>query len=260
MKITTRTVVHNIIEGVILILVIQYLFLGDFRGALVVAATIPFAFLFAILLMLSRGESANLLSLGALDFGLLVDATVIMVENIYRHLGLARAGGAPLRPPAGSKELSGLSLTVLRAAGEVDKAIFFSALIIIAAFIPLFTLGGIEGRIFGPMSKTYAYAIIGALLATFTITPALAAAMLQRGQPGEGYPSGARAALGAPAALCAGDAGRRLCLALAAALFGLALLLLSRSAPNSCRRSRKATSGSAPPCRAPSAWRKATAR
>ena len=179
-KVTTRTVVHNIIEGVALILVIQWLFLGDFRGALVVAATIPFAFLFAILLMLARGESANLLSLGALDFGLLVDATVIMVENIYRHLGLARAqGGRIAAPPRGSRGLSGLSLIVLRAAGEVDKAIFFSALIIIAAFIPLFTLGGIEGRIFGPMSKTYAYAIVGALLATFTITPALAAALLR---------------------------------------------------------------------------------
>ncbi|MBX6744167.1 MAG: efflux RND transporter permease subunit [Acetobacteraceae bacterium] len=177
-KVTTRTVVHNIIEGICLILIVQWLFLGDFRGALVVAATVPFAFLFAILLMLVRGESANLLSLGALDFGLLVDATVIMVENIYRHLGLARSSHRYMAP-AGSKELSGLSLTVLRAAGEVDKAIFFSALIIIAAFIPLFTLGGIEGRIFGPMSKTYAYAIIGALLATFTITPALAAALLK---------------------------------------------------------------------------------
>jgi cobalt-zinc-cadmium resistance protein CzcA len=179
-KVTTRTVVKNIIEGVALILVVQWLFLGDFRGALVVAATIPFAFLFAILLMMARGESANLLSLGALDFGLLVDATVIMVENIYRHLGLARARGQRLvPPPRGSRGLSGLSLIVLRAASEVDKAIFFSALIIIAAFIPLFTLGGIEGRIFGPMSKTYAYAIVGALLATFTITPALAAALLR---------------------------------------------------------------------------------
>ncbi|MFC7539944.1 efflux RND transporter permease subunit [Siccirubricoccus deserti] len=117
-KITTRTVVHNIIEGVALILIIQWLFLGDFRGALVVAATIPFAFLFAILLMMSRGESANLLSLGALDFGLLVDATVIMVENIYRHLGLARSHAHRYIAPAGSKELSGLSLTVLRAAGR----------------------------------------------------------------------------------------------------------------------------------------------
>jgi cobalt-zinc-cadmium resistance protein CzcA len=177
-KVTTRTVVHNIIEGVLLILLVQYLFLGDFRGALVVAATVPFAFLFAIIMMLARGESANLLSLGALDFGLLVDATVIMVENIYRHLGLARHHGIRPLAPTASNGLSGLSLTVARAASEVDKAIFFSALIIIAAFIPLFTLGGIEGRIFGPMSKTYAYAIIGALLATFTITPALAALML----------------------------------------------------------------------------------
>src|SRR5919205_3428297 len=110
-KVNTRTVVHNIIEGVCLILIVQWLFLGDFRGALVVAATIPFAFLFAILLMMFRGESANLLSLGALDFGLLVDATVIMVENIYRHLGLARSAHRYIAP-AGSKELSGLSLTV----------------------------------------------------------------------------------------------------------------------------------------------------
>ena len=177
-KITTATVVKNIIEGVIFILVIQWLFLGDFRGALVIAATIPFAFFFAILLMLGRGESANLLSLGALDFGLLVDATVIMVENIYRHLGLARRNPNQ-RAVAGGRGLTGVQLTILRAASEVDKAIFFSALIIIAAFIPLFTLGGIEGRIFGPMSKTYAYAIIGALIATFTITPALAATLLR---------------------------------------------------------------------------------
>ncbi|WP_211874282.1 efflux RND transporter permease subunit [Plastoroseomonas arctica] len=165
---TTVKVVHNILEGVLLILVIQWLFLGDLRGAAVIAATIPFAFFFAVLLMLARGESANLLSLGALDFGLLVDATVIMVENIFRHLHLARhaSDGQPRRP---------VSMTVLRAAAEVDKAILFSIMIIIAAFIPLFAMGGIEGRIFGPMAKTYAYAICGALLATFTITPALAA-------------------------------------------------------------------------------------
>ncbi len=178
-KITTHRVVENIIVGVSLILLVQWLFLGDLRGAVVVAATIPFGFFFAVLLMMARGESANLLSLGALDFGLLVDATVIMVENIYRHLAIARGAAHRYMPPPGSKGLSGLSLTVLRAAGEVDKAIFFSALIIIAAFIPLFTLGGIEGRIFGPMSKTYAYAIIGALIATFTITPALSAALLK---------------------------------------------------------------------------------
>ncbi|HEY0421581.1 MAG TPA: efflux RND transporter permease subunit, partial [Acetobacteraceae bacterium] len=226
-KITTRTVVHNIIEGVILILIIQWLFLGDFRGALVVAATIPFAFLFAILLMLFRGESANLLSLGALDFGLLVDATVIMVENIYRHLGLARTTAHRYIAPTGSKELSGLSLTVLRAAGEVDKAIFFSALIIIAAFIPLFTLGGIEGRIFGPMSKTYAYAIIGALMATFSITPALAAALL-REDSRERDTAVVRVLRRAHRWLYGlAMRARLVCVALAAMLFGASLLLLS---------------------------------
>ncbi|HEY0035179.1 MAG TPA: efflux RND transporter permease subunit, partial [Longimicrobium sp.] len=227
-KITTRTVVHNIIEGVALILVIQWLFLGDFRGALVVAATIPFAFLFAILLMMARGESANLLSLGALDFGLLVDATVIMVENIYRHLGLARARGlgVVVRPP-GARGLSGLSLIVLRAAGEVDKAIFFSALIIIAAFIPLFTLGGIEGRIFGPMSKTYAYAIIGALLATFTVTPALASALLREDSQ-ERDTLLVRLLRRAHRALyTAAVRARALCLGLAAALFAGSMFLLS---------------------------------
>ncbi|MBX9699246.1 MAG: CusA/CzcA family heavy metal efflux RND transporter [Acetobacteraceae bacterium] len=229
-KITTRTVTRNIVEGVLLILLVQYLFLGDFRGALVVAATVPFAFLFAILLMLARGESANLLSLGALDFGLLVDATVIMVENIYRHLGLARSHGghripAPPSQPGGA--LSGLSLTVLRAAGEVDKAIFFSALIIIAAFIPLFTLGGIEGRIFGPMSKTYAYAIIGALLATFTVTPALAAALLSENSRERDTAVVRVLRWGHRRAYALAMMARPLCIALAGMLFAGAVALLS---------------------------------
>jgi cobalt-zinc-cadmium resistance protein CzcA len=227
-KITTRTVVHNIIEGVALILIIQWLFLGDFRGALVVAATVPFAFLFAILLMMARGESANLLSLGALDFGLLVDATVIMVENIYRHLGLSRNPAHRYIAPANSRELSGLSLTVLRAAGEVDKAIFFSALIIIAAFIPLFTLGGIEGRIFGPMSKTYAYAIIGALLATFTITPALAAALLREDSKERDTLLVRALRWGHSRLYAAAMRARALCLLLAAALFAGSLLLMAQ--------------------------------
>jgi cobalt-zinc-cadmium resistance protein CzcA len=170
---TTVKVVHNILEGVVLILVIQWLFLGDLRGAAVIAATIPFAFFFAVLMMLARGESANLLSLGALDFGLLVDATVIMVENIFRHLHLARHHPGPDGKPRP------VAMTVLRAASEVDNAILFSIMIIIAAFIPLFAMGGIEGRIFGPMAKTYAYAIGGALLATFTITPALSATLFK---------------------------------------------------------------------------------
>ncbi|MBS7809779.1 efflux RND transporter permease subunit [Roseococcus pinisoli] len=170
---TTHHVVKNIIIGICLVVLIQWLFLGDLRGAFVVGATIPFAFFFAVIVMLLRGESANLLSLGSLDFGLLVDATVILVENIYRHLHMAmRSPDSRMRRvPRG---LSRVHAIILRAGAEVATPIFFSALIIVAAFLPLFTMGGIEGRIFGPMAKTYAYAIAGAMIATFTIAPALA--------------------------------------------------------------------------------------
>jgi cobalt-zinc-cadmium resistance protein CzcA len=176
--VTTHHVVKNIIMGIVLVVFIQWLFLGDLRGAIVVGAAIPFAFFTAVIVMLLRGESANLLSLGSLDFGLLVDSTVIMVENIYRHLHMNRHGAAHrVAPPPSARGLSGVPLIIQRASGEVGTAIFFSALIIVAAFIPLFTMGGIEGRIFGPMAKTYAYAIGGALFATFTVGPALAAVL-----------------------------------------------------------------------------------
>src|SRR5262249_7589225 len=128
-------------------------------------------------ILVLRGESANLLSVGAIDFGLIVDATVIMVENIFRHL----AEGAPLEEDAeapASYGLRGKLATIFRAATEVNRAIFFSAAIIIVGFIPLFTLSGVEGHIFGPMAKTYAYALAGALLATFTVVPALSAYLL----------------------------------------------------------------------------------
>ncbi|MCX7933568.1 MAG: CusA/CzcA family heavy metal efflux RND transporter [Rhodovarius sp.] len=225
-KVTTRLVVKNIIFGVFLILVMQWLFLGDLRGAFVVAATIPFAFFFAILLMLARGESANLLSLGALDFGLLVDATVIMTENIYRHLALARRnpGLAAQGNPYG---FSGVQLIIQRAASEVDKAIFFAALVIVAAFLPLFSLGGIEGRIFGPMSKTYAYAIVGSVMATFIVTPALAATLL-REDSRETDTLVVRAARRLHRFLYqAAMAGRRITLGFAAACFGLVIWIFS---------------------------------
>src|ERR1039457_819601 len=176
--ITTHTVLHNMIVGVLLIFVLQWLFLGNLRSALIVGMTIPFALSFAIGLMVIRGESANLLSVGAIDFGLVVDATVIMVENIFRHLAEATGGrrGAAasrldvMRVPSG---FSGRYAVIALAAAEVSRSIFFAAAIIIAGFVPLFTLSGIEGHIFGPMAKTYAYAIAGGLIATFTIAPAL---------------------------------------------------------------------------------------
>jgi cobalt-zinc-cadmium resistance protein CzcA len=180
-RITTETVVHNLIFGIILVFFVQWIFLGDLRSALIVAATIPFALFFAIGILVLRGESANLLSVGAIDFGLIVDATVIMVENIYRHLAEASArhpAGEPDASTAAQPGFSGKLATIYRAATEVNHAIFFSAAIIIVGFVPLFTLSGVEGHIFGPMAKTYAYALAGGLLATFTVSPALSALLL----------------------------------------------------------------------------------
>ncbi|HEX8988061.1 MAG TPA: CusA/CzcA family heavy metal efflux RND transporter [Rhodocyclaceae bacterium] len=179
---TTHTVLHNMVFGVALIFLLQWAFLGNLRSAVIVAATIPFALSFAIALMVLRGESANLLSVGAIDFGLVVDATVIMVENIFRHLAQHAMGhfeGDPLlhrlRAAVG---LHGKFAVIANSATEVNRAIVFSAAIIIAGFLPLFTLSGIEGHIFGPMAKTYAYAIAGGLIATFTISPALSSYLL----------------------------------------------------------------------------------
>ena len=181
-EITTHTVLHNMIAGVLLIFVLQWLFLGNLRSAIIVGMTIPFALSFAIGLMVLRGESANLLSVGAIDFGLIVDATVIMVENIFRHLAEGAAhqgrGITPLdsmRVPSGFR---GKYALIATAAAEVSRSIFFAAAIIIAGFVPLFTMSGIEGHIFGPMAKTYGYAIAGGLIATFTIAPALSALLL----------------------------------------------------------------------------------
>jgi cobalt-zinc-cadmium resistance protein CzcA len=172
-NVTTHTVLHNMVVGIILIFLVQWAFLGNLRSAIVVAATIPFALFFAVGLLVVRGESANLLSVGAIDFGLIVDATVIMVENIFRHLVNA---GVPRKPrDAGSSDKPDV---ILVAGIEVSRAIFFSAAIIISAFVPLFTLSGIEGHIFAPMAKTYAYALLGGLIATFTVTPALSALIL----------------------------------------------------------------------------------
>jgi cobalt-zinc-cadmium resistance protein CzcA len=175
--ITTHTVLHNMVMGVSLIFLIQWLFLGNLRSALIVSATIPFALLFAVVILVLSGESANLLSMGAIDFGIIVDATVIMVENIFRHL--SEASHAPSRPTRPTPDgLDGKLATIFHASTEVTQAIFFSATIIIAGFLPLFTLSGVEGHIFGPMARTYAYALSGGLLATFTMSPALAALLL----------------------------------------------------------------------------------
>lgn len=226
-KLATHMVVHNIIVGVVLILVIQWLFLGDLRGAIVVAATIPFAFFFAVLVIMARGESANLLSIGALDFGLLVDATIIMVENIYRHLAIARRNPHLYAGGQAAGGLSGISIIILRAGSEVGKPILFALLIVIVAFIPLFTMGGIEGRIFGPMAKTYAYAIAGSLIAAFTIVPALSALLLSENSQERDTPL-VRALRWSYARLYqAAMAARAFALTLAAILVAISIFVLS---------------------------------
>lgn len=180
--VTTHTVLHNMVVGILLIFLLQWAFLGDLRTAFIVALTIPFALAFAIGLLVIRGESANLLSVGAIDFGLVVDASVIMVENIFRHLAESsearKSGMAMMHTQRSTFGLRGKFLTIANSATEVNRAIFFSAAIIIAGFVPLFTMSGIEGHIFGPMAKTYAYAIAGGLIATFTVSPALSALLL----------------------------------------------------------------------------------
>ena len=178
-ELTTHTVLHNMVVGILLIVLLQWIFLGDLRSALIVGATIPFALFFAVIILVVRGESANLLSVGAIDFGLIVDATVIMVEAIFRRLSQTTELSPEEQTHISPETAMGMkNHAILSAASDVSRSIFFAAAIIIAAFLPLFTLSGVEGNIFGPMARTYAYALAGGLLATFTVTPALSAIIL----------------------------------------------------------------------------------
>jgi heavy metal efflux system protein len=171
--VTVRTVLHNMFFGIALIFLIQWVFLGNLRCALIVSATIPVALLLAVMITVLRGESANLLSVGAIDLGIIVDSTVIILENIYRHLA-HHSHGQQTEPLSLPERLH----RILNGAIEVDKAILFSVLITIAAFLPLFTMQGVEGQIFGPMARTYAYALLGAVIATFTVTPVMSSILL----------------------------------------------------------------------------------
>ena len=171
--ITVRTVLHNLLFGIALIFLIQYVFLGNLRCAIIVAATVPAALFLAVIITVVRGDSANLLSVGAIDLGIIVDATVIMVESIFRYLAHPGQSAA-----VADSRLTPKLNTILAGAVEVDRAILFSVIITIAAFLPLFTMQGVEGQIFGPMSRTYAYALLGAVIATFTVTPVLSSLIL----------------------------------------------------------------------------------
>ena len=180
-RLTTNTVLHNLLFGVVLVFFVQWIFLGDLRSAVIVSATIPFALFFAIAILVLKGEVRQPAIGRGNRFRPIVDATVIIVENIFRHLAEGETDHYVEDPEVHTtvpRRLVGKLATIFRAATEVNRAIFFSAAIIIVGFVPLFTLSGVEGHIFGPMAKTYAYALAGALLATFTIAPALSAILL----------------------------------------------------------------------------------
>jgi heavy metal efflux system protein len=160
MHLTTHTVLRNLTDGVILVTLILFLFLGNVRSALIVAITIPFSLLFAAILLDLRHIPANLLSLGALDFGMVVDGSVVMVENILRHTSF------------GDKKKTFMEIIAV-AAHEVQKPVFFARVIIIVSYLPIFTLQRVEGRLFSPMAWTVAFALLGALVFALFIAPVL---------------------------------------------------------------------------------------
>ena len=160
-NVTTHTVEHNLVMGIVLVSIILLMFLSNVRSAIIVAINIPLALLFAFGMLFLRGKSANLLSIGAVDFGIIVDSSVIMVENIYRHISSGEYANLPLKE------------RIIRASHEVERSLFFSTAIMVCAFLPLFTMQGPEGQIFGPMADTYAFALGGALLLALTVAPVL---------------------------------------------------------------------------------------
>jgi cobalt-zinc-cadmium resistance protein CzcA len=167
---TTHTVLHNLTEGIILVVVILFLFLGNARGALIVALTIPFSLLFAATCLNLKNIPANLLSLGALDFGMVVDGAVVMVENIVRHL--SHHDSADTRTPMEK---------IRAAAHEVQRPVFYAIGIIITAYLPIFTLQRVEGRLFKPMAWTVAFALLGALMFSMLLAPVFSSIFFRKG-------------------------------------------------------------------------------
>jgi len=166
---TTHTVLHNLFEGMSLVVIILFIFLGNLRGALIVSITIPFSLLFASICLDLRHISANLLSLGALDFGMVVDGAVVMIENIVRHLNRPETD---LRSPMDR---------IREAAHEVQRPVFYAIAIIITAYLPIFTLQRVEGKLFRPMAWTVAFALLGALVFSMLVAPALGSVLFRSG-------------------------------------------------------------------------------
>jgi cobalt-zinc-cadmium resistance protein CzcA len=170
-ELTTRTVEDNLLRGMVLVIVVLVFFLYDVRSGLIVAATIPLSLLFAFICLDLKHVPANLLSIGAIDFGILVDASVVMVENVFRRLALNGEEGNRL----------GVTEVIVQAAAEVDRPIFYAVAVIIAAFLPIYAISGPSGALFRPMADTMIFALVGALVIALTLVPVLCAWALRRG-------------------------------------------------------------------------------
>jgi len=177
---TLHTVLHNLGEGMILVTIILFLFLGNVRGAFIVALTIPFSLLFASIFLNLSHIPANLISLGALDFGMVVDGAVVMMENIMRHLGHHRSDSTPEAGRITMRIKSPVEM-IRDAAHEVQRPVFFAIGIIITAYMPIFTLQRVEGRLFRPMAWTVAFALLGAIVFSIFLVPVLAALLFPHG-------------------------------------------------------------------------------
>ena len=171
LHLTTETVTENLCLGVALVVAILFMFVNNIRTAIIVAVNIPLALLFAFTVLFLRGKSANLLSIGAVDFGIIVDSSVVVVENIYRNLAAGNHPGLPLKER--------IKLFV----HEIDHALLFSILIMVCAFVPLFAMSGAEGQLFRPMAQTYAFSLAGALVLSMTLSPVLCMLLFKHFKP-----------------------------------------------------------------------------
>ncbi len=177
---TLHTVMHNLVEGMVLVIIVLFLFLGNARAAFIVAVTVPFSLLFASIWLDLSKIPANLLSLGALDFGMVVDGAVVMVENIVRHLGRRHADGHVSSAHSLISEKA-TAQAIRQAAHEVQRPVFYAIAIIITAYVPIFTLQRVEGRLFRPMAWTVTFALLGALTFSILVAPVLASILFRRG-------------------------------------------------------------------------------
>jgi cobalt-zinc-cadmium resistance protein CzcA len=173
LNITTETVTENLCLGVLLVVTILFMFVNNIKTAVIVAINIPLALLFAFTMLYVRGKSANLLSIGAVDFGIIVDSSVVVVENIYRNLASHNYPDLPIKD------------RILLFVKEIDHALLYSVLIMVCAFVPLFAMTGPEGALFGPMAQTYAFSLAGALVLALTLTPVLCMLLFKKFTPHE---------------------------------------------------------------------------